>query len=347
MNDKIYIKKQLIELENKLFILAKNKTINSYSDNIIYVVENVDEEAVINWAKQITNPDKVNEYYRQMTGGKSLWDEVSFALTPEEYVLFKKNLNLKSDPTVNPVKTVIAAPTGTQTKTTVFLDPYFQNIVESFSPGSTMGTTLKSIKYFSKQYNKDIFFDIYHINLRVISRESLLKFMRYSHKAFMENNWGYMTSEIMPKVGAYYKMLEEEVKEISNKKFERYDDLMFHQKEAIFEGFYKRDIVYAMEQGLGKTATGIDLKISCQSRHLWICRKLSAPINQMKRVRGNLFVKRRKVSAVYWVPSSVSSVVTIRRGWRAICRALCARKEMSAISVLDFKGFCGLTSHHI
>jgi hypothetical protein len=139
------------------------RLLHPYGGGLLSVVENVDEKAVINWAKQITNPDKVNEYYRQMTGGKSLWDEVSFALTHEEYVQFKKNLNLKSDPTVNPVKTVIAAPTGTQTKTTAFLDPYFQNVVESFAPGATMGTTLKSVKYFSKQYNKDML--LYYIKL--------------------------------------------------------------------------------------------------------------------------------------------------------------------------------------
>ncbi|GHV39322.1 hypothetical protein FACS1894179_04060 [Bacteroidia bacterium] len=76
MNDKIYIKKQLIELENKLFILAKNKTINSYSDNIIYVVENVDEHNIIDpvnvdnllklfHSRKITIQELVNMIYEQ------------------------------------------------------------------------------------------------------------------------------------------------------------------------------------------------------------------------------------------------------------------------------------------
>lgn len=139
------------------------RLLHPYNGGLLSVVENIDEQAVINWAKNISNPDKVNEYYRQMSGGKTMWDDVSFSLNAEEYKQFKANLNLKSNTTTNPVKTVVAAPNNGQTKTTAFADPYFKTVIESFNSGVTLGTTLKSVKYYSEQYKKDML--LYYIKL--------------------------------------------------------------------------------------------------------------------------------------------------------------------------------------
>jgi len=87
------------------------------------------------------------------------------------------------------------------------------------------------------------------------------------------------------------------------------------------------------------------LKICVHRSHREISARLSAPINQTKRVCGKRRRSATKVSAVYCVRSSSSKDVTRMRGCLARARALRSRSVRGAIPLTGFKGFCGDTSH--
>lgn len=117
-----------------------------------------------------------------------------------------------------------------------------------------------------------ILFDLSKISINTISRESLWKFMRKTHMPFLENNKQYLYEELFPKIDKAYKERDSYVINLLKERYEMADDMMFHQVEAQIEGFYKDKIVYALEQGLGKTLVGIarSYLLNCK-RTLIVC----------------------------------------------------------------------------
>ncbi len=92
-------------------------------------------------------------------------------------------------------------------------------------------------------------------------------------------------------------------------------------------------------------ATAHRLKILCQASQRCMPARLSAPISQTNRVRGN---RRRRVSNVRdvaRVPNAFSISVTTTRGCRATARAWRIRTGSGAMPSGGFSGFCGDTSH--
>lgn len=107
------------------------------------------------------------------------------------------------------------------------------------------------------QPDSSIFPDIYRVHINDISRESLWKFMRYAHMPYLQSNIKVLQDDFFVKLGAAYKKRDEMIESMCRDNYEKYDKLMFHQKESAIEGFYKQKFVLALEQGLGKTLASI------------------------------------------------------------------------------------------
>lgn len=118
-------------LADRLFSL-----LHGYGGGWLSVFENVDEAAVIKWAKNPMDFNKVRDYYKKFTKGQDLLDEVKIPLTASEYAQFLANIK-KSNTTTQTTQTttkkttpvvvkVIARKSGVITKVSAqvaFKDP--------------------------------------------------------------------------------------------------------------------------------------------------------------------------------------------------------------------------------
>ena len=97
-------------LADRLFSL-----LHGYGGGWLSVFENVDEAAVIKWAKNPMDFNKVRDYYKKFTKGQDLLDEVKIPLNPKEYAEFLANIRQS-----NTTAKTTNKPTNT-TKTTTAL----------------------------------------------------------------------------------------------------------------------------------------------------------------------------------------------------------------------------------
>lgn len=74
-------------LADNLYLL-----LHPLGNNWLTLFENVDEEAVIKWASNQMDFNKVRTYYSQLTKGQDLLDEVKKALNTSEYAKFTEAL---------------------------------------------------------------------------------------------------------------------------------------------------------------------------------------------------------------------------------------------------------------
>lgn len=78
--------------------------LHGYGGGWLSVFENVDEAAVIKWATNPMDFNKVRTYYKKLTKGKDLLDEVKIPLTASEYAQFLGNIK-KSNTTTQTTQT--------------------------------------------------------------------------------------------------------------------------------------------------------------------------------------------------------------------------------------------------
>lgn len=120
--------------------------------------------------------------------------------------------------------------------------------------------------------DNDMIYDTRKIFIGMISKDSLWRFMKFAHYEFLRSNESYMINEVFAQLQLAYKDIQTHIEDVLKSKYDRYDELMFHQKEALIDGFYKDKLVYALEQGLGKTLIGISKSIGMSfKRTLIVC----------------------------------------------------------------------------
>lgn len=109
--------------------------------------------------------------------------------------------------------------------------------------------------------------NVHHIELSCISKESLWKFMKYAHGAFVKDdkNAEYMAS-LFSEIHLIYRELYTKFETIARQNFAKFDDLLQYQKDDVFLGFYRKDNMLALEQGLGKTMEGIAIAETLKSK---------------------------------------------------------------------------------
>ena len=98
------------------------------------------------------------------------------------------------------------------------------------------------------------------IKLSDISNFSLYTFIIYAFKGFVDQD-SEERDEVFDKLKKGYKKLWAEFEAVARERFPRYDELMYHQKEGCYLGYYRRENIFAFEQGLGKTLTSNALAV--------------------------------------------------------------------------------------
>jgi hypothetical protein len=126
--------------------------LHPYQGGALSIFENVDEKKVIDFAKGISNIDKVVKYYSTISKGKNLYDDLRFTLNESEYAQFKANIKNSVDAPKNASQSVIAAPTKGD-KVQLWNDMYFKSPLQTVAKGVNIGASLKGIKYISNAAN--------------------------------------------------------------------------------------------------------------------------------------------------------------------------------------------------
>jgi hypothetical protein len=112
-------------------------------------IANVDEEAVIKFARGIKSYDKVRTYYAQFTGNRlNLTDDIRVILNANEAKRFFNNIELAKQEGEEAVKKsfdVTANPTGAMTVTNVYEDSLLKKPLFSYKKGVKLGTALKKV----------------------------------------------------------------------------------------------------------------------------------------------------------------------------------------------------------
>ena len=150
--------------------------LHGYGGGWLSVFENVDEAAVIKWATNPMDFNKVRTYYKKLTKGQDLLDEVKIPLTASEYAQFLANIK-KSNTTTQTTQTttkkttpvvvkVIARKSGVITKVSAqvaFKEPktgkyQLKENAESifYNDNAVIGDFVAEIPIYMAQYKRKI-----------------------------------------------------------------------------------------------------------------------------------------------------------------------------------------------
>lgn len=95
-----------------------------------------------------------------------------------------------------------------------------------------------------------------YVFLRLIEKRPLWLFMKSVFSSYMEHNVS-ETQEIIRKLKTLYDKLYSQTYEFSLKRFSQFKNFYDHQKECVFLGVHRKDNMFALDQGLGKTLIAI------------------------------------------------------------------------------------------
>lgn len=107
------------------------------------------------------------------------------------------------------------------------------------------------------------------IKLKHISNYSLYRFIIFSFRGFVDQDSD-ERDEVFGKLKVAFKKLWDEFETVARANYEKYDDLLYHQKEGEYLGYYRRENIFAFEQGLGKTLTANAMSMILKSRKILI-----------------------------------------------------------------------------
>jgi len=122
--------------------------------------QNSDEELAIKIAGTIRDMDAVAGYYKDLSGGLSVWDDLRKALEPEEMNRFNAALAAAKSKPASAQQYVIAnavPATYNNGNTLAWDDMYFQKYNSQFAKGTTIGKTLKALSYPDTKSGKTIY----------------------------------------------------------------------------------------------------------------------------------------------------------------------------------------------
>jgi len=98
-----------------------------------------------------------------------------------------------------------------------------------------------------------------------ISNYSLYKFILFSFREFVRTDSN-ERDKVFEQLKQSYIRHNEMFAKIARERFDRYDDMLVHQKDCAYLGYTRRENIFALEQGLGKTILGISLSYIVKSR---------------------------------------------------------------------------------
>ena len=134
--------------------------LHPYGSGMLSWYGNVDEAKVVEFAKKIKDINKVVSYYSAISKGKSLYDDLRYALNEDEYNKFKANIQ-GSASAPSPVKKIVSAQT-TAGNLQLWNDYEFKSGLTTVKKGVQIGTTLKAVKYYSDKLKATI--NIYYVH---------------------------------------------------------------------------------------------------------------------------------------------------------------------------------------
>ena len=114
--------------------------------------------------------------------------------------------------------------------------------------------------------------DTFIARLDMTTRDSLWKYINSSFSDYVSENKKELNSTLFSDIKKYYNNRDSAIEKIALERFKRYDELMPHQKQGVIEAYYKKRVLFAYEQGLGKTLMGIAISFlkNCE-RTLIVC----------------------------------------------------------------------------
>ena len=114
--------------------------------------------------------------------------------------------------------------------------------------------------------------DTFIARLDMTTRDSLWKYINSSFSDYVSENKKELNNTLFSDIKKYYNNRDSAIEKIALERFKRYDELMPHQKQGVIEAYYKKRVLFAYEQGLGKTLMGIAISFlkNCE-RTLIVC----------------------------------------------------------------------------